>query len=328
MYKQQKKTKSSYSKLNTYKSCGWKYKLTYEDKHFLFSESISSLFGTLVHYIEEQIAKRIKNHEEINYEQLKEEFYTLDIPKTSPWDQTGGIYGITKIIEKFPKEYYQKNNQGISYEDKAKKYLQTGIYRLEKYLNENPQLEVYGTEVYFETEYINNNVISGRIDRVFYNKENGKYLIEDIKTKDKPFNEDELNIPLQFAIYSNALAKMLNTPIKNISCAYDLPFCEVKQPVLNPNFVEEGLQQINEIFEGIDKRDFIPHPSALCAYCPFSETYPDQPEEGKKLCCYYSLWKPGGSHRVWEVAHKWEGIEKNDEILKEFFKENDFNFEF
>lgn len=322
------KPRFSYSKLNTYESCGWKYKLIYEDKHFIFSDSIATLFGTLVHYIEEKIAVAIKNHEEIDYELLKNEFLHVNIPKLSPRDQNGGIYGIDYISQQFPDDFYRKNDAGISYQTKVENYLKTGIYRLENYLKANPDLEVFGMEKYFELEYIKNNVITGKIDRIFYNKVKGTYLIEDIKTKDKPFDEDSLQVPLQFVIYARALSEMLNIPIDKISCAYDLPICNLKQPIINPNFIKEGEARINKIFEGISEKDFVPKPTALCAYCPFSETSVDQPEEAKKLCCYYSLWRPNGNRRVWEVAHKWEGIEKNEEILKEFFAEKDFNFDF
>lgn len=288
MYSKTKKPKFSYSRLNTYESCGWKYKLTYEDGHYIFTDSVAADFGTLVHFMEETIANCIKNHEEIDYNKLKDDFLHINIPKTSPFDQDGGVYGIDIISQKFPEDFYKVNDRGESYKSKAEKYLNTGIYRLEKYLKANPELEIYGTEQYFQIDY-NGNILSGYIDRIFHNKENDSYIIEDIKTKDKPFREEDLKIPLQFVIYTKALMNILNIPESRISCAYDLPFCDLKQPVENEHYIRQGLRKLDKIFGGISLKEFIPNPSPLCAYCPFSKTYPNQPEEAKKLCCYYSL---------------------------------------
>lgn len=326
MYSKNKKPKFSYSRLNTYDSCGWKYKLTYEDGHYIFTESVPPLFGTLIHFIEQSIAESIKNHEPINYNKLKEDFLHIDIPKTSPYDNNE-VHGIDYISQHFPEEFYRVNDSGESYKTKSDKYLNTGIYRLEKYLKENPNLEIFGTEQYFQIDY-NGNILSGYIDRIFYDKENNSYIIEDIKTKDKPFREEDLKVPLQFVIYTKALANMADISEDRISCAYDLPFCDLKQPILNSSYIKQGIKKLNKIFNGIEKQDFVPNPSPLCAYCPFSETFEKQPEAAKKLCCYYSLWTPNGSHKAWEVAKKWEGIDKNEEILKEFFDSKDFDFDF
>ena len=243
-------------------------------------------------------------------------------------DREGGIYGVNKIKTLFPEEFYKNNDLGESYETKAKQYLETGIYRLENFLAKNPDLEIYGTEQFFSINY-KGHVLSGYIDRIFHNVKDDNYIIEDIKTKDKPFREEDLKAPLQFVIYTKALASMLDINESQIACAYDLPFCDMKQfPVAN-NYLSKGLKKLDKIFAGIADKTFVPHPSPLCAYCPFSETFENQPEEGKGLCCYYSLWTKGGSAKVWEVAHKWEGMEKNDEILASFFSETeDIDFDF
>ena len=51
--------KFSYSKLEIYESCSWRYKLIYEDKNFIKIPSIATDFGTLIHFIEESLAKDI-----------------------------------------------------------------------------------------------------------------------------------------------------------------------------------------------------------------------------------------------------------------------------
>ena len=318
--------KFSYSKLNTFESCAFKYDLTYNKGHYTYADTVATMMGTLVHWVEESIARSIKDGEPINYDKLKEDFLHIEIPKTSPYDQNGGIYGIDYIKREFPEDFFKANEKGESYLTKSQKYLQTGIYRLEKYIKANPGLTIYGMEQYFQIDF-KNHMLSGYIDRIFYDTVRDIYLIEDIKTKDKPFREEDLVTPLQFVIYTKALSSMLDIPVEKIQCAYDLPFCDIKQPITNTEYIKRGIKKLDKIFEGIESKDFKPNPSPLCAYCPFSPTNPDQPADAQNLCCYYSLWTPNGSHKVWEVAHKWEGMERNEEILKEFFEDPiDFDF--
>lgn len=286
------------------------------------------MFGSLVHYIEEHIANYIRQGQEIPYDSLKDDFINLNIPKNSAGDIKGGIFGIKEIEQRFPEEFNKINKEGSSYKLKAEEYLNKGIYRLERFLKENPTYKIYGTEQYFQINY-NDHLLSGYIDRIFYDPTNDHYIIEDIKTKDKPFRDTDLKVPLQFVIYVKALCNMVNVTEDKISCYYDLPFCDLKQAAGEQGFVKKGQKKLDKIFKGIEEKNYKPTPSPLCFYCPFSETYPNQQPEGKGFCCYYSLWTPDGTHKIWEVAHDWEGIEKHDEIAKDFFAAmENFDFDF
>ena len=74
-----KPTKYSYSKLNTYASCPWKYNLCYNEGHYIFTESIATLWGTLVHFIEENIGNALAAGEPVDYEKLKQDFVNINI---------------------------------------------------------------------------------------------------------------------------------------------------------------------------------------------------------------------------------------------------------
>lgn len=141
-------------------------------------------------------------------------------------------------------------------------------------------------------------MLSGFIDRILFNPKTGEYLVEDLKTKDHPFREEDLVTPLQFVIYTKALSESLNIPVEKIKCQYNLPFCDLIQPAGTPGFVDRGTKKINQIFEKINNHDWTPKPSPLCYWCNFSDTNPSQPKEGKNLCPYYSLWTKGGTHKV------------------------------
>lgn len=61
----------SYSKLDTYQSCSFKYYLRYELENFLFSDSAATEVGTAIHKAEEQIATQIQKKQTINYTEIK-----------------------------------------------------------------------------------------------------------------------------------------------------------------------------------------------------------------------------------------------------------------
>ena len=325
----------SYSRLNTYESCPYKYKLTYEDKHYIHDDNLANELGTLMHWIEEHIALNIINNETINYDEYRKNFLDINIPKLSPTDTDGGIYGVNILKEKYREEFYQMDDNGVSYFTKCNDYYNTGIYRLEKYMNSHPELEIVDVEKYFEVVY-GNYIFYGYIDRIMRNVNTGQIIIEDIKTKDKPFDKTHLTTPLQFVIYSMALKSAYHLEDYPTLCYYDLPNCDLRQQAGTSGFINRGLKKLDKIIKSIEGKEWDPSPSPLCHWCPFCYHNPKQPEEGKGYCCYYSLWTPKGTAKSWEVMNKWEGVDKHSIIMERFLKEQqgpgkniiDFDFEF
>lgn len=78
--------------------------------------------------------------------------------------------------------------------------------------------------------------------------------------------------------------------------------------------MKRGIKKLDAIFEGIESGDYTPGPSPLCYWCPFSPTNPEQIEEGKYLCPYYSLWTR--EEKTHAVANKWLGMEKHNGIMQ------------
>ena len=326
-----KTQKFSYSKINNYKSCGWKYYLTYDQGHFVFTDSLASLLGTLLHSVEEKIFNTLKAHEVVDYEAMKDYFMNAYVEKKSKYDKDGGIFGLNYLKEQYKEEFYKMDDKGRSYFSKTLDYMNKGIYRLEQYLTKNPDLEPFEAEKYFSFEY-KNQVISGYIDRIFYNKKTGQYIVEDIKTKDKPFSGEELETPLQFVTYVLGLNQILDIPVENITCVYDLPFLDLKQEAGSIGFMTKGETELKKLLADIDKKDFKPKPSPLCYFCPFCKNNPESPEDVRDLCPYYSLWTR--ENKTKEVANKWLGMEHHEEVMekerqKKEYKVTDlFDFEF
>ena len=282
-------SKYSYSRLEVFKQCPYKYKIMYLDGHYIQYDSIATKFGSLIHLIEEEIGNAIKNNEAIGYDHLIA-FFDREI---------------LKLKEEFKKDFYELDKSGRTYEDKALYYRNEAIYRLERRVK-NEKLTIVDCEKEFTFKY-NDITFHGFIDRIF--KKDNYYIIEDIKTYNLPLPENKLTNPLQFIIYELALKDKLSN---NIVCKYDLPLCNIVQPTIINNL------DIDSLLEEIDKSDFHPCPSPLCYWCIYSETFPSQPAEAKGLCPYYSLWTK--EHKTKKVNIKWKGKDEDKIILEEFKK--------
>ena len=327
--KEPKRTQFSYSRLEKYTECGYKYKLVYEDRNFISETGVAAAVGTLVHYIEEKIANCIINGEQIDYDALKKEFYEIDIPEKKPeYDvnghkkkgSEGGIYGVKKLQKMYGDEFFELNQDGVSYFTKCEEYREHGIYRLENYMKSHPELKIIAVEKEFFAEY-KGHCLHGYIDRILFDTSTKEYVLEDIKTKGKPFKEEKIKTPLQFVVYSIALAKMYGLFDFPTRFNYDLPFCDMRQPAGTKGVMTRGFKKLDAIFAGIEAKDFVPGPSPLCYWCEFSQTNPKQPEAGKGMCPYYSLWTPDGNHKAWEADHKWQGKDAHPAIMDLYHKE-------
>lgn len=304
---EKKKERFSYSKLSTYEQCSFKYKLIYEDKHFIQQEAIATDFGTLVHFIEETMAKTIIQYKPLNYKELINLFLegTIENNKT--------IYGVNQLKEKYPETFYEKDKNNLSYEDKANYYINKGIYRLKDFLINNPDFDIIGIEQEFSLEY-QGVIFHGVIDRVFKDTVTNTIYIEDIKTYSAPINETELKTPLQFVMYTLAARELYGT--EDIICAYELPLISIKQSAGTKGYVNRGIKKLDKILYNISQKDFEPSPTPLCHWCVFSKTYPNQPEEAKNLCPYYSKWTR--ENKCFESDYIWMGIENHQKILEDF----------
>ena len=297
--------KMSYSKTETYSSCPYKYKLTYVDKHFINQPSIATDFGTLIHYVEETIARTIKSGQELNYRKLMNLLYD--------GDKENNVKGIDELKKLYPEDFKTPDKNGRTYEEKLETYVDSGICRLEDYLASNPELEIIAAEEPFEVEY-RGYIFHGFIDRIFKNKVTNEYIIEDIKTYSAPLKKDALTTPLQFVIYT--LAWENKYPNAKIKCAYELPLCNCKQPAGTKGFVDRGLKKLDNLLDGIEAKEFAPNPSPLCYWCAFSKTNPNQPEEAKNLCPYFSHWTR--ENKDFSVENEWMGPENHEAILEAF----------
>lgn len=307
--------KFSYSKLNTYESCPWRYKLQYIDHHFVDTSAIANEFGTLVHFIEETIAKDlIANNHEPYFLIDDEKYIDIFINAGCEGHAVQDILGAKKLKEKYPQDFEMKDKHGFSYDDKANYYLNFGIYRLRDFIANNRNIEIVGVEVPFDIAY-EEYIFHGFIDRVLRDKTTGDILIEDIKTWQKIDGHDIVT-PLQFVFYAKAASEMYNVPIDSIQCFYELPLASERHAAGTKGFIRRGDKKIHKLLSLISEKEFTPKPTPLCYWCAFSDTNPQQPDEGKNLCPYRSNWTK--SKKDFSVDFEWMGIELHEQILEAY----------
>jgi hypothetical protein len=284
----------SYSKLSCYKQCKFKFFIKYLNKNFIYSANIATDFGTLIHETEEAIAIAIRDGAIIDYTKLKNNF----------------IIEARKLAIKYPTDFFNRDKSGRTYQEKVYLYVESGIYRLEKFLQANPLLKIIGIEQKFEYNYDGIHSFNGSIDRAFINMDTGELLIQDIKSWPVPAQNSELALPLQFAVYTMAAERLWEIPSDKITCEYDLPLCDMVQTCKATNLVADGRDAIDKLFKGIHKSDFKPTVSALCHWCEYNPlTNPEilytKPEA---VCPYFSTWQKSGDN-VKDTLLSWQSID-------------------
>lgn len=311
-----KKGKFSYSKLNQYENCPYAYNLKYNEGHFYNVPSLAASFGTLVHKIEENISHLIMNGRPVNYEMLRKDFWNMNVPKRNKYDRDGDIFGANILKQRFPRDWYEFDKTDKNFDIKADEYAATGILRQEAYLNEHPDLEIVGVEIGFEIEY-HGYVFHGFIDRLLRHRGTNHFELHDIKTKSKPFDKTEVASPLQHFIYAKSLFSKYGDDIV-IDHFYDLPIVGMLQPCMTKGGYARCETKLDKLLDGIDMKDYHAKKSALCYWCAFSPTNPNEPEEARRLalCPYYSLWTP--DNKTFDANFEWEGPENHEKIMQKY----------
>jgi hypothetical protein len=291
----------SFSKLDCYEGCHFKFKLKYRDKYNYWNQNIATAIGTLIHETEEDIANCIRDNQPINYTKLKNNI----------------IVKLAELQYKFPTTFNVPDKVGRTYKEKIYEYLDKGIYRLETFLKEHPTYEVVSLEQKFDFDYEGYN-LNGSIDRVLRDTATGEYILHDIKTYPKPMDHKDLTTPLQFIVYIIAMNHLFGVDMDKIKCAYDLPFCDIRQDAGTPGFLTRGFKKLKKLIEDINMQEFEPKPSPLCHWCDFCPTNENQPKEckGKVLCPYHSLYtKEAPIHNSIE---KWQGLANHQAVVENY----------
>lgn len=295
--------KFSYSKLDCYNGCPFRFYLNYELQNFAYSESIATEFGSAIHATEEKIAHMILNNEPIDYIKLKNDF----------------ILKIASLEQKYPKTFFEKDKSNQNYREKTYVYLDEGIYRLEKFMKAHPSYEIIGIEQKFNFIFDSEHSFNGAIDRVFRDTKTNRYIIQDIKSYSVPIKHDDLTTPLQMVVYTMAAKELWGCSYDQVSCQYDLPLCNLIQDGGTAGYMARGIKKINSLFEKIKNKDFEPSPSPLCNWCSYCRTNEDAQDKFKYLCPYHMRWTR--DIKDFSKENDWSNLEDYPIILEAFKKQ-------
>lgn len=278
----------SYSSLETYKNCPLKYKYQEVDK-IKSPKSAEGIFGSAVHSALKFMFER------------KPLYPTLD-----------------QIIDFF-REKWESKKTLISppLEDDKDILLNEGIMLIKNfYKNNQPwNFNVVNLEAPFEVKLKNNHgeddVLSGRIDRIDKNEDG--YEIIDYKTSRRMPPQKEAENDLQMSIYN--LALLSNWPeLQNKKVKLSFYFLKHGEKITTTRTAEQleetkklVSEKIKEIQEKIKSEEFFATPSGLCDYCGY-----------KKMC---PMWR----HMYDKEYAKTVSQEEVDRIVSEYFTLKDQN---
>lgn len=295
----EKEIRYSFSRLELYEQCPFKYYLKYIEGNYPKAGSIALFFGTLTHETEEAIGNYLKENKPIDYEALKLNY----------------VKKCEELKEKYPEDWVALDKSGRTYEEKANLYITEGIYRFEKFIKANEDIEIVGLEVPFSFTY-KGKLFRGAIDRVLRNKTTGKYIVQDIKTYNVAVDKDKLTTPLQFVVYCLALQELYGVDPTTITCQYDLPLCDLVQDAGTKGFITRGSAKLDKLFVGIGDEDWEPKQSALCHWCDYCQSNKSADETTKYLCPYFCHWTK--ENKTFMKENEWAGMKNHNAIVEAY----------
>ena len=275
--------RTSYSALETYKTCPLKYKYQEIDK-IRAPKNIAAVFGTLVHGALKYMFERNPL-----YPTLDEviSFYTEHFHEKSEkieWNSRAS------------KDTARRDSaESAKKEAEEKMYFEEGIKLLTNFYKKNQPwtFNVVELEGRFSLELLDEvtgkvHTLAGIIDRLDKDPESSVYEIIDYKTGKRMPGEAELAENLQLGVYHLALTARWPSidPEGFVTSLYFLKHNEkisVKpsRETLARTRVDV-LKTIREIEENIEKNNFPPMPGPLCGWCSYQRMCPMWAHEYKE----------------------------------------------
>lgn len=294
----------SFSKLDLFDNCPFKYDLQYNKKNYVKSDAIHLDLGNICHKVLELKGRMLKENKEVDYDYLNMVLFEGIEEVTNKGKER--IIGIKEIKKKFGFEtwYLKDNASGKNYEEKVKVFIEK---ILPNELQEDDKWKVFDCEKGFDFVYKYGEdkdgvpkevIIHGFIDNVGYytdEEENIKgFKVTDFKTSKKIFDDKKIKTSLQQLIYGISLYSEFGI----LPEEYEFSFILIneKQQANSKGYLIRGMKKLDSILSSIEERkkndDYPPSPTPLCHWCQFCKTNPDSIAPHNILCPYYSLWTP------------------------------------
>ncbi|MFP4403928.1 MAG: RecB family exonuclease [Candidatus Woesearchaeota archaeon] len=248
----------SYSKINTFKQCKYKYKLQYIDRvKVKIPTTIEAFMGNIVHKTLEKLYKEKLNNKILS---LKE---TLEIYENL-WNQN---YTEEILIVK-------KENSAKYYNELGKKFI-IDYYNKYKPFNE---MNIIGIETQDKIKLNDGNYWHVRIDKLGHI--DNRYYICDYKTNNYLKTKEEAENDEQLLMYSLFVKERFKDAKEIILKWHMLAFNEEVTTIVNFKKLDKLHNNIINLIKKINlttKFDY--QKSALCKYCVYQEICPSFKEE-------------------------------------------------
>ena len=251
----------SNSKLSTYETCPWKFKLAYIDGIKVEEEGIEAFLGNRFHEAMEKLYKELR-------------FRTMTLEEVKAYYE-----------EQWKKNFHDKVVI-VAPERTAEDYFRLGLKYIEDYyqhyypFNQN---RVLGLEQFIEIEVEGQcrYILQGYVDRIDLTPE-GVFEIHDYKTSLSLPEQAQADADRQLALYQLGVKKKWPWAEKFRLVWHYVGFDLEISSSRTPEKLEELKQEIVELIEKIEAdREFPPKESRLCDWCAFWDYCPLKKHEAE-----------------------------------------------
>lgn len=232
-FKDEKPVSISYSSIDTYKTCPFRYKMIYEFG-FVFPASYMQNYGVILHNCLHKIHISLKNRDKINGAKIKH------------------------IVDKCWITLHRNQKKDDNQRKKLERDLLDYYYEMKNYIK-----DVKSTEEPFSI-FKKNMEINGRTDLIIENNK-GEIELFDFKAHDKKGIE-ETNVEFQLKMYQYALKDQYK--FDNV-CAYTFKDREKTYFEVNEDDLNELDENLEDICGKISDQQFKPQENDFCHLCIF-----------------------------------------------------------
>ena len=231
----------SYSKIDTYVGCPYRYKKVYVDRAVKTPPSVYVVFGDFVHCVLEDFCDILKD----NNNQFPD---NVSATVTASWKSAGEKRGISHI-------FMHESRQMIS--------------DFSKLMRKSAPFEIIDNERSFKLD-VGQYKFTGKVDQII--KTNGDLVVRDYKTNKTV--KYLLEKPLQLKIYAIAMSQDLRIPVTDIKCSYVMLREGAKEYKMaftqsdiddTRSYLESVCNQIDLSAETGEYKAVV---GPLCPYCP------------------------------------------------------------
>jgi putative RecB family exonuclease len=244
----------SISQLDKFEECALQYKFRYVDKIYRYEEGVEAFLGSRFHEAMEKLygerASRIMPLEEVleYYEKIWAEKWHPDVVINKE-GRTADDYRL--LGRRFIEDYYKRHHP----------FEEGKVLGLERYIR-------------FKLDDAGRYSCKGIIDRLML-AQDGTFEVHDYKTSSKLPDQAELDEDRQLALYQIGVRRLW-PEAKDVRLIWHMVAFDVEMRSARTEEALDTLKaELGDLIERIEaEREFPPHESGLCDWCPYWDLCP------------------------------------------------------